>query len=139
MPVPTSWGQQEPHIGQHGVVLPQYWGLWSGNLNSSQVPGQGSQRSGTNCLICVHGTVRMAQTKWFGHLVDGGETGVSPFSPHHQQEGDFSEWTAGPTVEVGPVYNKQCPSAPGNCTSTGAGLMLMNQTAPPPDQHCCIA
>ena len=57
LPTSTSWGL---YIGRCAAALPQYRGAQSRSLNRNQEPGHGSRQSGTNCLICACGTVRMA-------------------------------------------------------------------------------
>ena len=51
--------------------------------------------------------------------------GCHPISSHCQQGGIHGK-DSGPTMEAEPTYIKPHPSTPGNCLSTGVGLMLRN-------------
>ena len=62
----------------------------------------------------LRSTVGWPEQSGLGHLLQGGETGVSPFFLPITNKVGFQGMDSGPTVEAGPAYTKLCPTVPGN-------------------------
>ena len=132
--------QPEAIYRWHRVALPSTGEHRAGSCKTSGFKFQWSAREAwesadgdkSPSLCPQHCEYGLNRVIWDNHFMEE-RLGCCHFSTQHQQ-GGASGKEQQPTVEAGPIYTKPHPSTPGNYKSTGMGLMLMNQTAPPPDQ-----